>query len=234
MCDRRYFRKGLDRLALRLSEDRTDKLLRYCRELEKWSRRINLIARDTTAADIVEKHFLDSLALMPLIAQYSKETSSTGTTLLDVGSGAGFPGLVLAAAMPKLHVTLAEPRQKRVSFLRHIIRTLQLGNVEVTDKRIEPGQHREDQEKFTFHFITGRAVASADIFLPMVENIAAQDTIVILMSGNDGENSSPEKRQKEQKEIGIAEKWERIGKKEFSLPFSGHPRVLTLVRRRSL
>ena len=58
MCDRKRFLIGLDRLAVRLEESAVKNLLLYCRELQKWNRRINLIARDTPAADIVEKHFL--------------------------------------------------------------------------------------------------------------------------------------------------------------------------------
>ena len=80
---------------------------------------------------MVEKHFLDSLTLLPVIRQYGLDNEmNSHASLLDVGTGAGFPGLVLAAALPELDVTLVEPRQKRVFFLCHIIRTLGLTNVQ--------------------------------------------------------------------------------------------------------
>jgi 16S rRNA (guanine527-N7)-methyltransferase len=224
MCNQKQFLSGLNKLGLSLSPQQIDSLLLYCRELQKWSRRINLIARNTSPTDIVEKHFLDSLTLLPIIRQYSKGQGRAGEeeiSLLDVGSGAGFPGLVLAAALPELTVTLAEPRQKRVSFLRHIIRTLGLTNVQVTDQRIEPGQAWDGPE---FTFITSRAVAAADAFLPMIEGIATEKTVVIMMGATDKASSPEQKKQ-------IAAGWQCLEEQKFTLPFSHHPRVLTLLQK---
>ncbi len=222
MCNRKQFLTGLDRLSIQLTNEQIDHLLLYCRELQKWSKRINLIARNTSAADIVEKHFLDSLTLLPIIQQYGTEQDrDSEITLLDVGTGAGFPGLVLAAVMPELQVTLAEPRQKRVSFLRHIIRTLQLSNVRVADRRIEPGQSVEKHED-GFTFITSRAVAAIDIFLPLIEGVATGDTVVIMMGAAD-------KGSKQSSPPGTG--WRRIEERKFTLPFSGHPRILSMLRK---
>ncbi len=177
MCNQKQFLSGLNKLSLSLSPQQTDSILLYCQELQKWSKRVNLIARNTSPTDIVEKHFLDSLTLLPVIRQYGLEQGKVGNdrdnevSLVDVGSGAGFPGLVLAAVLPELTVTLVEPRQKRVSFLRHIIRILGLTNVQVTDQRIEPGQAWDGPE---CTFITSRAVAATDTFLPLIEGIATE------------------------------------------------------------
>ncbi|MCK5515866.1 MAG: class I SAM-dependent methyltransferase, partial [Desulfobulbaceae bacterium] len=114
MCDRKLLIRGLNQLGVNLDDKAIDQVLLYCQELLKWNKRINLIARNTQPAEVIEKHFLDSLTLLPVIKQYS----GANPTLLDIGTGAGFPGLVLAAVMPELQVTLVEPRQKRVSFLR--------------------------------------------------------------------------------------------------------------------
>uniref|UniRef100_UPI004056D23E 16S rRNA (guanine(527)-N(7))-methyltransferase RsmG n=1 Tax=Candidatus Electrothrix sp. TaxID=2170559 RepID=UPI004056D23E len=228
MCDQKQFISGLNKLGLSLSQQQLENILLYCQELQKWNRRVNLIARNTSSIDIVEKHFLDSLTLMPVIQQYGLEQKdhaehtdhTTETTLLDVGTGAGFPGLVLAIALPELSVTLVEPRQKRVSFLRHIIRTLGLANVQVKDQRIEPGQGWEGPVP---SFITSRAVAAADIFLPMIEVIAAEKTVVIMMGAE--EISS-----KEKKDLHTTG-WHSLEEPEFQLPFSQHPRVLTLLQK---
>lgn len=212
MCDRKQFLLGLERLDISISSAAVDNLLLYCQELQKWNRKINLIARDTAAAEIVEKHFLDSLALLPLLRKHGR----LGANLLDVGSGAGFPGLVLAAAVPELRVTLLEPRQKRTAFLRHIVRTLGLSNVQVREERLEPSQPLPEQ----FTFITSRAVAAPEIFLPLIEAAAGPKTVVILMLAA------------EERQSWDTGRWETVEQIKFVLPFSGDPRLLAAVRKR--
>ena len=217
MCDRRLFLRGLDRLGIRIEENSVDDILLYCRELTKWNKRINLIARNTPPTEILEKHFLDSLTLLPLINQYG----TTSATLLDVGTGAGFPGMVLAAVMPDLQVTLLEPRQKRVSFLRHIIRTLQLTNVTVLADRLE---HAGNLAGKNFTFITSRALADAGRFLTMIEKVLNPETLVIVMQATGGEEQwSGDSR---------TEDWQLIESRNFLLPFSGAPRLLSIIRKR--
>ena len=220
MCDQKQFLSGLDTLGLTVPQKQLDGLLLYCQELQKWSRRINLIARNTGARDIVEKHFLDSLTLLPVIQQYGPEKNSEAS-LMDVGTGAGFPGLVVAIALPELAVTLIEPRQKRVSFLRHIVRTLGLTNVHILEQRIEPGRRWDGPE---YSFITSRAVAAKETFLPLIEGIAAKDTVVIMMGATEAPPRDVRDRQG-------PPGWISPGEHRFSLPFSGDPRVLTLWRK---
>ena len=98
--------------------------------------------------------------------------------LLDVGTGAGFPGLVLACVLPDIQVTLVEPRQKRVSFLRHVDRLLNLSNVTVVAERIE---QRQEAWQGRFTHITSRAVAEPAVFLPLIRALATPETRVILM-----------------------------------------------------
>lgn len=211
MCDHSQLLTGLNRLGLSLNDRAIERLLLYCSELRKWNRKVNLIAHETTAAEIVEKHFLDSLALLPLLDRYGGQSAS----LLDVGSGAGFPGLVVAAACPELRVILLEPRQKRTAFLRHIVRTLGLSNVQVREERLEQGQPLSEQ----FTFITSRAVAAPEVFLPLIEQAAGPETVVVLML-------AVEKRQSWD-----AGRWQTIEQLTFFLPFSGDPRLLAAVRK---
>ncbi len=216
MCDRKLFLKGLDRLGIRLEEESVDDILLYCRELTKWNKRINLIARNTPPTEILEKHFLDSLTLLPVIDLYGGRSA----TLLDVGTGAGFPGLVLAAARSELQVTLVESRQKRVSFLRHVIRTLQLANVTVIADRLEHADNLAGQH---FTFITSRAVADAGRFLAMVKGVTGPETVVIIMQAKD--------TMQQWTGDAKANGWQRIDYMKFKLPFSGAPRSLTMIRR---
>jgi len=215
VCDRQLLSRGLQTLAIPLEESRLDNILTYCRELQKWNTKINLIARNTPADEVIDKHFLDSLTLLPIIVQYGGKTP----TLLDVGTGAGFPGLVLAAVVPELQVTLVEPREKRVVFLRHIVRTLGLENVRIIVSRLE--QAGLESERFTF--ITSRAVAGINRFLPMVENLATWDTRVIVMRSAQGE---------EQDDIELADSgWQLVEDLCFTLPQSGAARLLSVLRR---
>ena len=219
MCDRKLLIRGLEKLGIKLEGDSVDNILLYCRELTKWNKRINLIARNTPPAEILEKHFLDSLTLLPVIDQYG----GTSKTLLDVGTGAGFPGLVLAAARSELQVTLVESRQKRVSFLLHIIRTLQLTNVKVIADRLEYADKLVEQQ---FSFITSRAVADAGRFLFMIEGVTGPETVVIIMQATDGmEQWAGDAK---------ANGWQRIDNMKFKLPFSGAPRSLTMIRKHTI
>ncbi len=147
-------------------------LQRYFAELEKWSRKINLVAR-AAPEQIIENHFLDSLTLLPLIADMEAQS------LLDVGSGAGFPGLALKIARPELTVTLIEPRQKRVAFLRHVIRSLHLDNIKVIEERLQ-----EDKEAWRAYgqpdIITCRALTAIGPFLRMIAGCPPRSTIICM------------------------------------------------------
>ena len=151
-----------------------DRMYIFFKELKRWSKKINLIARKATDNDILEKHFLDSLTLLPLLA-------GDQVHLLDIGTGAGFPGLVCKIAKPELELTLVEPRQKRVAFLSHITRTLELKNVSILDCRIEDETRLASDRSFTH--ITSRAVSEVKVFLDMTSRFMKSDVQVICMKG---------------------------------------------------
>ncbi|MDH3348631.1 MAG: 16S rRNA (guanine(527)-N(7))-methyltransferase RsmG [Desulfobulbaceae bacterium] len=211
-------RKGLDALSIPIANEYLSQLSVYVSELHKWNRRMNLIAKNTTVAESVEKHFLDSLTLLPVIRQYKNESM----TLLDVGTGAGFPGLVLKAACPELEVTLVEPREKRSIFLKHIIRTLGLSKVQVISSRIEDDAIAIPQGGYSF--ITSRAVAEPNIFLPMISRFTTEKTIIITMLGG-REEPAPLVDE-------LAEKFQVLNNHHFALPASGDKRVLCLLKAR--
>ena len=204
--------RGAAQLGLAMDAAGVERLLVYLAELMKWSRRVNLIARDTPEAQVVETHFLDSLTLLPFL------DGAGEVHLLDVGSGAGFPGLALACVRPDARFTLCEPRQKRVSFLRHVVRTLGLANVEVVAERVEA--HLADWPG-RFTHITSRAVAEPAAFLPLVRPLVTPATRVLLMlaraeglAGIDRLVSGP---------------WRVDAERRFVLPFSGAPRLVAAV-----
>lgn len=202
--------EGCKCLNLNLSNDAVQALELYYTELRRWNRKINLIAKKTTADQIIENHFLDSLILFPYLRK-------PDCTLIDVGTGAGFPGLVCKAALPRLSLKLVEPRLKRVSFLRHIIRTLDLKNVEVIASRIED----IDPEKLSCTCITSRAVADVGEFVTMVAGMTTSETEVICMKGPKWQEEL-ERASSCLLQTGLT--LNRV--KEFALPFSGAKRAL--------
>jgi 16S rRNA (guanine527-N7)-methyltransferase len=160
---RRGLARGVEQLGQELPAEANDRLVQYFHELRKWAAKVNLVARGTTDEDLLEMHFLDSLTLLPLL-------TGPAPRLLDIGSGAGFPGLVCAAVHPELMAILVEPRLKRASFLRHMVRILALERVEVLDCRIEDEAVIPSSRQISH--ITGRAVAELGHLLEMTARFA--------------------------------------------------------------
>lgn len=211
-------REGAAALDFPLSEEQAERLMLYFTELRKWMRRINLVARDTTEEQLIELHFLDSLILAPLVAHHPE------LHLLDIGSGAGFPGLVLAAVLPEARFTLVEPRQKRAVFLRHVARLLGLNRVQVVKERVET---LYEQHRGAYSHITGRAVADPAAFLAMAEPLIAADlaatteVILFLARPQSLETLSQE----------IQARWRLHSERSIELPFTRAPRYLACLRR---
>jgi len=120
---------GAQAIGLTLGRKQLDLFAAYHRELLLWNRRINLVS-ESSAREIVIRHFIDSLTPAPSIAR-------AYGLLIDLGSGAGFPGIPLAIALSELQVFLVEASRKKTSFLSHIVRTLDLKGVTVVRERIE-------------------------------------------------------------------------------------------------
>ena len=132
------------------------KLLRYHAMLMDWNTRMDLTAV-TEEAEMIDKHYVDSLIALSVPGLIPR----TGT-LIDVGTGAGFPGLPLALACPELRVTLMDAQKKRLNFLQAVIDDLQVRNVTLVHARAEDGaqfpQHREK-----YDVAVARAVASLSV-----------------------------------------------------------------------
>ncbi len=104
-----FLSQGLERLGLALPAEAQARLLAYTAELLKWNKKLNLTAI-TDPQEVVDKHLLDSLAVVPEV--------NTATHILDLGAGAGLPGIPLAVALPQLRVTLVDAVAKKVAFMK--------------------------------------------------------------------------------------------------------------------
>lgn len=127
-----------------------EQLETYADMLIEWNQKFNLTAI-LNKEEIYTKHFLDSL----LLIKYSLSGS-----LCDVGTGAGFPGIVLKIALPELKVTLLEPNNKKITFLNHVITTLGLKDITAINQRSEDYAREHFQQ---FDYVTSRAVAALNI-----------------------------------------------------------------------
>ena len=115
--------------------------------LLKWNKKINLISRKDEAR-IVTRHFLQSLGLVKMVSFPRK------ARIMDLGSGAGFPGIPVKLVRPDLSIVLVESKRKKVLFLRHVVEAIHLKNVEIVQGRIED----LEEEDHTIDFIVSRAV----------------------------------------------------------------------------
>ena len=162
---------GSSTFGIKLSPSQVSALVSYYRELDRWNQKINLTSvRDTK--DIAIKHFLDSLLFGQALEQRDN------ASLLDIGSGAGFPGLPLKILIPELRVTLLEPNEKKTSFLRHVIGTLDLKGVSVVSRNLRDFC-RESAHQETFSYATTRAVAPGQV-LPLSSGLIEKRGRIIL------------------------------------------------------
>ncbi|MDT8334109.1 MAG: 16S rRNA (guanine(527)-N(7))-methyltransferase RsmG [Desulfurivibrionaceae bacterium] len=214
------FRRGLAGLGLELAEPAIEQLRAYLAELQKWNRRINLVAK-APPETLIEIHFFDSLTLLPLV-QGCPEPG-----LMDIGSGAGFPGLVLKIACPELPVILVEPRRKRAGFMRQVIRTLKLKGVTVLESRLERDNPALAGLQNAMPIITSRAFASVHLFLELVAPFSAPAGRVICMKGRKAAAEIAEWQQ-----LSPASPFRLTETIETVLPFSAVPRKLLLFTKR--
>ena len=150
------FIAGLRQLGLTLSDTQFEQFQLYRAELLDWNTRMNLTAI-TNPEEVLLKHFLNSLTLLAVI-------DKPHLRLLDIGTGAGFPGLPLKIVRPQWSVTLLEATGKKVMFLNHVIETLQLEDVVAIHGRAEELAHKPAY-RATFDVVTARAVAAIPTLL---------------------------------------------------------------------
>jgi 16S rRNA (guanine527-N7)-methyltransferase len=160
---------GIEAMRLDIAEEQRQKLLAYLEELEKWNRTYNLTAvRDPQ--EMVTRHLLDSLSVLPHLH---------GTRIIDVGTGAGLPGIPLALAAGDRSFSLLESNGKKVSFLRHVLRSLPVGNAEVVHARAEDYL----AGKGGFDSVISRAFASIEDMLRMSGHLCAGSGRILAMKG---------------------------------------------------
>lgn len=151
-------KEGLEHYGIALSEDQLHQFMIYYQNLISWNKVMNLTAI-TEISDVIHKHFLDSLSITEV---FPPETLHNGGKLIDVGTGAGFPGIPLAIVFPELEITLLDSLQKRVNFLNDTIEKTGLTNITAIHSRAEEaGRNKKYRE--IYDYTVSRAVANLSV-----------------------------------------------------------------------
>lgn len=159
---------GLESLNLSVAEDKVEQLLGFIKLLEKWNKAYNLTAiRDKE--DMVRLHLLDSLAILPFIE---------GKRVIDIGTGAGLPGIPLAIYLSETEFTLLDSNAKKTRFVQQAILELKLKNVSVCHNRVE--QYHPDKK---FDTVITRAFASLSDIVELTAHLLSKNGVLLAMKG---------------------------------------------------
>lgn len=204
--------EGAAALGVTLSEEAASLLLRYASELLRWNAKVNLTAI-TDPAEVVEKHLLDSLAVAP-------EVAGAGT-LLDMGCGAGLPGLPLKVLQPELQVTLVDSVAKKIGFVKAAAAGLGLEGVTAIHQRLNGQPDAEGIPRAGV--VISRAFTELEAFLPLAAPYLAEPSgRVVAMLGK-----APEDPAAAASRAGLRLQALR----RYALPFSGAERHVAVFQR---
>ena len=201
------FKEKENEININISVENVEKFYKYMKSLIEWNEKINLTAI-IDEEEIIEKHFIDSLTIL----KYIKDDY----TMIDVGTGAGFPGIVLKIVFPHLKITLIDSLQKRVNYLNSIIKDLSLNEIEAIHSRGE-----DYHEKFDV--VTARAVANIEKLLTYTMHIVNNKGVLVAMKANITEELNPDVQQK------INRKYTIKKIEQFSLPYENSIRSLVVI-----
>lgn len=200
-------------MGLSLSPREKESFALYAAELKKWNSKVNLTAI-TKDREIAIKHFIDSLTLAPYL--------TTSDRLLDIGSGAGLPVIPLKIIRPEIPMVSVDAVAKKIHFQRHIIRMLNLKNIEAIHARVE---ELHETHRHSFSIITSRAFTRLDRFVSMAAPLLSEGGVLIAMKGDQAEG-----------EIAASDEVVHAGGftvtsiHRYSLPLGMGERVLTLLK----
>ena len=165
---RTYLVDGAQRIGLVLSGQQIDLLLAYLALIQRWNKAYNLVGT-SDSHELVQKHLLDSLVLVAYVNHSS---------VLDVGSGAGLPGIPLAISLPDISFTLLDSNGKKARFMRQVVMELKLTNVDIVQIRVE-----NYQPAVAPNIVLSRAFAPLDKALEMLSAVCAPQGQVQIMLG---------------------------------------------------
>ena len=211
--NKEQFIKELKKLNINITNDILEKLDTYYRMLISYNEKVNLTAI-TEEKDVYLKHFYDSLTLIKAI------DLNKNLKVCDVGTGAGFPGLVLKIVFPTLSITLVDSLEKRVKFLNDVIENLKLTDICAVHSRIEDLKNIEE-----YDLVVSRAVSKTSTILELSSQLPKVNGLVILMKANVAEELKDAKNAIEK----LSYKLENVI--NFKLPIEDSERNLVVLKK---
>lgn len=209
--------KGALLLGLELTEKQLVCFDLYQNELRHWNAKTNLISANTSN-EIVTRHFLDSLTAARFII-------NPNARIVDIGCGAGFPGIPLKISLPSLQLYLLESNRKKVSFLKHIIRLLNLTNTFTLNDRTENILRTTDWQG-KFDVVISRAALKLPDLMPISDYFLAPEGLLIALKGQDLDDEL-EACQSAQNQF----KNTHIIQHDINLPRIGPPRKIIIIQK---
>lgn len=207
---REEFLIELEKIGIKPTEKQLNQLEKFYDLLIEWNQKINL-TRITEKEEVYLKHFYDSLTIVKAI-DLNKVDS-----LCDIGTGAGFPGIVLKIMFPNLRITLIDSLQKRINYLNEIIKELDL-------KDIEAIHVRGEDFKGSFDVVTSRAVANIEKLVNYTMHLVSKDGVFIAMKGDIETELTKEVETK------LNKKYQIVEVKKFLLPIEKSKRSLVVLK----
>ena len=202
------FREGFAAMEMACDQTTTDKFVFYLQEVMKWNEKMNLTGH-RKAEELVGNLFIDSLVCARV---FSPDTAGS---ILDIGTGAGFPGIPMGLVFPQQDVTLLEPNRKKVAFLHHVIGSLGLKNIRVESCRIEQFSQKPEYHG-TFDWVFMKALRF-DVGLAYVTPVlSASGRCVVCRAG-------PMPAERVPKGFSVIDEW------PYELPFGLGKRRLSIV-----
>lgn len=213
---KKCFEEYLEKLNLKLIDEQYQKFYNYMNLLIEWNKKINLTAI-TSEKEIIIKHFVDSLTILKYIPQEAN--------IIDVGTGAGFPGIPLKIVKDDIKITLLDSLNKRIKFLDDVINKIELKNIRAIHGRAEEYAHnKEYREKFDI--ATSRAVANMSTLSEYLLPFVKIDGMVVAMKGSEI-NDEINKSKKAINVLG----GNLIKIDNFNLPNSDYERNIILIKK---
>jgi 16S rRNA (guanine527-N7)-methyltransferase len=175
-----------EKFKINIDEEKLDKFKKYKALIKEWNEKINLTAI-TDEDDIIKKHFIDSISVL------ESNVIKNGMKIIDIGTGAGFPGIPLKIILPDSKILLVDSLNKRVNFLNEVIRMLELHGIEAIHGRAEEvAKKPEYREKF--NIVVSRAVANMTVLSEYCIPFAKIGGYFIAMKGPSSENEIEESK----------------------------------------
>ena len=208
--NKKKFIEECKKINIDINNEQLNKLDKFYHLMIEWNEKINL-TRITEEKEVYLKHFYDSLTLNKVVDLKKIKT------LCDVGTGAGFPGIVLKIIFPDIKITLIDSLQKRVNYLNTIIKELELNNIEAIHTRGEDFKGKYD-------VVTSRAVANIEKLMDYTMHLVSKEGIFVAMKAKI-ENELTEKVRNN-----IENKYIIIKEEKFYLPIEESERTLLVIK----